>query len=144
MEIVNYIVDQRLGCAWWRLGLCVPWVFFFEFFLSFFWVSFFLLGSFFFFWVFFFLGFVLLSSGFFLLFLGFYFFFEIECKRLETRDLCGINVSNSTSRKRVFETQVLYGTQVSKTRDASLQIPFIPVLIYYILSPHCASLQISP
>ena len=92
-------------------------------------------------------SFLFLSSGF-SSFSGFvvlsFVCFEIECKRLETRDLCGINVSNSTSRKRVFETQVLYGTQVSKTRDASLQIPFIPVLTYYILSPHCASLQISP
>ena len=89
-----------------------------------------------------FLGFVLPSFfGFFLLFLGlyssiFFFFwvFEIKCKKLEihvfltrflkTRDLCGINVSNlanSASRKRVFKCRVLYGTQISKTRDASLQ-----------------------
>ena len=38
--------------------------------------------------------------------------------------------SQSANRKRVFKTQVLYGTRVSKTRDASLQIPFIPVLTY--------------
>ena len=71
--------------------------------------------------------------GFFLLFLGLYIFcslFEIECKKLKihvflnstvkTRDPYGINVSNSTSRKRVFKPQDLYRTRVSKT-DASLQ-----------------------
>ena len=51
--------------------------------------------------------------------------------------------SKSASRKRVFKTRVLYGTRVSKTQNASLQMPFIPVLTYYILSFHCASLQIS-
>ena len=69
MEIVNCTVDQRSGYAWWRLGLCVPWVFFFamdlllrcgsssSFFLSvefpsFFWVFFFFLVCSFLFYVF--------------------------------------------------------------------------------------------
>ena len=61
----------------------------------------------------------------------------------KTRDLCGILVSNSASRKRVFKPRVLYGTQVSKTQDASLLKPFKCVLTYYILSPYYASPQIS-
>ena len=61
-----------------------------------------------------------------------------------TRDLCGIIVSNSASRKRVFKPPVLYGTRVSKTRDASLQKSFKRVLTYYFLSPYYASPQISP
>ena len=63
---------------------------------------------------------------------------------LKTRDLCGINMSNSASGKRVFEARDWYGTRVSKTRDASLQFSFKPVLTYYILSLHNVSLQISP
>ena len=89
--------------------------------------------------------------GFFFFFFGFvvfcYVYFEIECKRLEiyvAKTCPGQQVgSKSASRKRVFKTRVLYGTRVSKTQDASLQMPFIPVLTYYILSFHCASLQIS-
>ena len=43
----------------------------------------------------------------------------------------------------VFKPRVLYGTQVSKTQDASLLKPFKRVLTYYILSPYYASPQIS-
>ena len=81
MEIVNYIVDRRSGCAWWRLGLCVPWVFFFS-------VDLLLrCGSFYSFFLFVgFPSFFFLSSGFssFSRFVVFYsVYFEIECKRLE-------------------------------------------------------------
>ena len=39
-------------------------------------------------------------------------------------------MSNLASRKRVFKPRVLYGTRVSKTRDASLQLSFKRVLTY--------------
>ena len=128
----------------------MPWVFFFA--VDLLLLSFFLLGY-------------LLSSfflsarlpSFFFLSLGFSFsgfvvfysvYFEIKCKRLKIymAKTCPNQqvVSKSASRKQVFKTQVLYGTRVFKTRDANLQIPFIPMLTYYILSLHCSSLQISP
>ena len=81
MEIVNCTVDQRPGYAWWRLGLCLPWVFFFamdlllrcgsssSFFLSVEFPSFFFLSS----------GFS--SFSWFVVFCSMY--FEIECKILE-------------------------------------------------------------
>ena len=62
----------------------------------------------------------------------------------KTRYLCGIIVSNSASRKRVFKPRVLYGTRVSKTWDVNLLKPFKRVLTYYIQSPYYANLQISP
>ena len=62
----------------------------------------------------------------------------------KTRDLCNIIMSSSASRKRVFKPRVLYGTRVSKTRDASLQLSFKRVLTYYIISIYYASPQISP
>ena len=107
MEIVNYTVNRRSGCAWWRLDLCVWWVFFFV--MDLLLLSFFLLGSSSFFFFSFFLFFWVLSFfGFFLLFLGVLCStFEIECKKLEshffktrllkTRYLCGIYTSNSAS-----------------------------------------------
>ena len=61
----------------------------------------------------------------------------------KTRDLCDIIVSNSASRKRVFKPWVLYGTRVSKTRDANLLKPFKRMLTYYIQSPYYANPQIS-
>ena len=95
-------------------------------------------------------SFFFLSLGFsFSRFVVFYsVYFEIKCKRLKIymAKTCPNQqvVSKSASRKQVFKTQVLYGTRVFKTRDANLQIPFIPMLTYYILSLHCSSLQISP
>ena len=62
----------------------------------------------------------------------------------KTRDLYSIIVSYSTSRKRVFKPRVLYGTRVSKTRNASLQLSFKCLLTYYIISIYYASPQISP
>ena len=153
--IMNCTVDRQSGCAWWRLDLCVPLVFFFTvdllLLLSFFLQGFLLFFFFFFFLVSFFLWVLSSFSGFstfFVLYLKssvknsrFMFFWT---RLLKTRDLCGINMSNSASGKRVFEARDWYGTRVSKTQDASLQFSFKPVLTYYILSLHNVSLQISP
>ena len=48
-------------------------------------------------------------------------------------------LSNSSSTKRAFESQVLYRTQVSKTQDASLLKRLKRVLTYYIDYPYYAS-----
>ena len=84
-----------------------------------------------------------LESQIFIVFFRLFLFFYGN-RVFKTRYLCGIIVSNSVSRKRVFKPRVLYGTRVSKTRDVNLLKPFKRVLTYYIQSPYYANPQISP
>ena len=96
--IMNCTVDRQSGCAWWRLDLCVPLVFFFTvdllLLLSFFLQGFLLLFSFSFFPGFF------LSLGSFFFFWVFYVFcslFEIKCKKLKIHVFLNSTVKNSRS-----------------------------------------------
>ena len=84
-----------------------------------------------------------LESQIFIVFFRLFLFFYGN-RVFKTWYLCGIIVSNSASRKRVFKPRVLYGTRVSKTRDVNLLKPFKRVLTYYIQSPYYANPQISP
>ena len=84
-----------------------------------------------------------LESQIFIVFFRLFLFFYGN-RVFKTQYLCGIIVSNSASRKRVFKPRVLYGTRVSKTRDVNLLKPFKCVLTYYIQSPYYANPQISP
>ena len=125
MEILNYNVDRQSGCAWWRLGLCVPWVFFFA--VDLLLLSFFLLG--------YILSSFFLSArlpSFFFLSLGFSFsgfvvfysvYFEIKCKRLKISGISHWKLSLKDSvllcRTRLFKTLDLCGIIVHNSVQLS-------------------------
>ena len=69
-------------------------------------------------------------------------YFEITCKRLEiyVALTCPTQQAGSEFLKLKFHMEL----EFLKLEMLVCKTPFIPVLTYYILSPHCASLQISP
>ena len=102
---------------------------------------FFFFGSFF----FFFSGFFLSSSSFFFFWVCTFFVLYLKSSVKNSRSMWHNHVQFSKLGK--WEASLrgsrLNRTRVSKTRDASLQFSFRPVLTYHILSLHNISMQIS-